>query len=51
LINENKCEGNLRNMIDKNYKLNDIDILGEGGYGIVLKCFDEARREFNALKI
>jgi hypothetical protein len=43
LIKENKYEGNFSNMIDKNYKLTEIETLGKGGNGIVLKCFEEAR--------
>jgi hypothetical protein len=43
LKNDNKYEGNFSNMIDRNYKLKEIETLGEGGNGLVLKCFDKTR--------
>ena len=38
-------------MIDKNFKLKELEILGEGVSGKVIKCFDKKRWKFYAMKI
>ena len=38
-------------MIDTNFELKELAILGEGGFGRVLKCFDKKSWRFYALKI
>ncbi len=38
-------------MIENNYKLRELEIIGEGGFGKVIKCFDEKSWRFYALKI
>lgn len=43
--------GDSSNMLDNNYELTEIEPLGKGGNGIVLKCFDKKTWKFYALKI
>ena len=38
-------------MIDKNFSMIFLEILGEGAFGKVYKCFDESKWKFYALKI
>ncbi len=38
-------------MIEENYKLRQLEIIGKGSYGKVIKCFDEKSWRFYALKI
>ncbi len=37
-------------MVDENFQLRELETLGEGGFGKVVKCFDEARWMFYAVK-
>ena len=38
-------------MIDVNFELKELEILGEGTSGRVIKCFDEKSWKFYAMKI
>ena len=38
-------------MIDMNFELKELDIIGEGGFGRVIKCFDKRSWKFYAMKI
>jgi hypothetical protein len=38
-------------MIDANYKLGELEIIGIGAVSKVIKCFDEKKWGFYALKI
>lgn len=40
LNSENEYISDYSNMIDQNYDLNEIEKIGEGGNGLVIKCFD-----------
>ena len=51
LMAKNNYEGDFMNMIDKNFKLTELEILGEGTFGKVVKCFDEKAWRSYAMKI
>jgi hypothetical protein len=38
-------------MIDENYNLRELEVIGEGGFGKVIKCFDERSWKLYAIKI
>jgi hypothetical protein len=38
-------------MVDKNFVLRELETIGEGSFGKVVKCFDEGRWMFYAVKI
>ena len=38
-------------MIDKNFQLKELEVLGKGSFGEVVKCFDEKSWQFFAMKI
>ena len=38
-------------MIDNNFELKELEVLGEGGFGKVIKCFDKKSWRFYAMKI
>ncbi len=44
-------KGNITNMVDENFELRELETLGEGSFGRVVKCFDEGRWMFYAVKI
>ena len=38
-------------MIDENYTLKELEVIGKGAFGSVVKCFDEKKWSFYAMKI
>ena len=44
-------KGNTKNMITRNFSLKELEVIGKGGSGILIKCFDEGKWEFFGLKI
>ena len=46
-----KYKGDPNLMIDENFKLKEFEILGEGAFGLVVKCLDLTKQRFYALKI
>ena len=43
--------GDFKKMIDMNFELTELEILGEGEFGRVMKCFDKKSWKPYAMKI
>ena len=46
-----KITGDFKNMIDKNFKLIELEFIGRGCRGKVINCFDKKRWKFYAMKL
>ena len=50
-ISTKKYKGDFKKMIDNNFELKELEVLGEGSFGKVIKCFDKKSWRFYAMKI
>ena len=50
-IESKKFTGDFKKMIDINFELKELEIIGKGAFGRVIKCFDKKSWKFYAMKI
>ena len=51
LIESKNYKGDLMQMINMNFELKELEMIGKGGFGRVIKCFDKKSWKFYAMKI